>query len=66
MAPHARFIHDADLAFPIILSSDGRIMDRMHRVTKAVMENLTTVLAKRFVTDPEPDYMDVRPDDLPY
>jgi hypothetical protein len=28
---HARLIEAADLAFPIILSSDGRVMDGMHR-----------------------------------
>jgi hypothetical protein len=30
--------NEADLAFPIILSSDGRVMDGMHRVTKAATE----------------------------
>src|SRR6266508_6093623 len=27
---HARLIEEADLAFPVILSSDGRVMDGMH------------------------------------
>src|SRR5256885_12101474 len=31
---HARLIEAVDLAFPIILSSDGRVMDGMHRVGK--------------------------------
>jgi hypothetical protein len=34
---HARFIAEADLSFPIILSSDGRVMDGMHRVGKALL-----------------------------
>src|SRR3954469_22203328 len=34
---HARLMEAADLAFPIILSSDGRVMDGMHRVGKATL-----------------------------
>ena len=63
---HARLILDCDLAFPIILSSDGRVMDGMHRVCKALLEGCTDVEAVRFVSDPDPDYVGVHPDDLPY
>jgi len=63
---HARLMLDSDLAFPIILSSDGRIMDGMHRVCKARFENRTEIEAVRFVHDPAPDYIGVDPDDLPY
>ena len=63
---HARFIAEADLSFPIILSSDGRVMDGMHRVGKALLEGLATVEAVGFEHDPEPDYVGVDPDDLPY
>jgi hypothetical protein len=63
---HARLMLDSDLAFPIILSSDGRVMDGMHRVCKALLENRTEIEAVRFVHDPEPDYIGVHPDDLPY
>ena len=63
---HARLIAEADLGFPIILSSDGRVMDGMHRVAKAVLAGLETILAVRFEQDPEPDFIDVYPDDLPY
>jgi hypothetical protein len=66
IAQHARLINEADLSFPVILSSDGRIMDGMHRVAKAVMEGLSSVPAKRFAKDPEPDYVGVDPDELPY
>ena len=57
---------DCDLAFPIILSSDGRVMDGMHRVCKALLQNHTEIKAVRFIQDPEPDYIGVHPDDLPY
>jgi hypothetical protein len=63
---HVRLILDCDLAFPIILSSDGRVMDGMHRICKALLQGLEDIEAVRFVTDPEPDYIDVHPDDLPY
>jgi hypothetical protein len=66
VAQHARLINEADLSFPVILSSDGRIMDGMHRAARAVMEGLDSIPAKQFVTDPEPDYMGVDPDGLPY
>ena len=66
IAEHARLIHEADLAFPIILSSDGRVMDGMHRVAKAAMEGRDGVCAKQFATDPEPDYVGIDPDKLPY
>ena len=63
---HARLMLDRDLSFPIILSSDGRIMDGMHRVCKALLENRADIEAVRFLEDPEPDYIGVHPDDLPY
>lgn len=63
---HARFIADADLSFPIILSSDGRVMDGMHRVGKALLNGLASIEAVQFQHDPEPDYVGVDPEDLPY
>jgi len=63
---HARLMLDCDLAFPIILSSDGRVMDGMHRVCKALLEGRSDIEAVRFVHDPEPDYIGIDPDDLPY
>ncbi len=41
-------------------------MDGMHRVAKAVLAGLKTIEAVRFEQDPEPDFIDVYPDDLPY
>ena len=66
IAEHAQLIVEADLAFPIILSSDGRVMDGMHRVAKAAMEGRASLSARQFVQDPEPDHVGVDPDDLPY
>jgi hypothetical protein len=66
ISEHAQLIRDSDLAFAVILSSDGRVMDGMHRVCKALLEGVTEVEAVRFLTDPEPDFVGVNPDDLPY
>lgn len=63
---HARFIQEADLSFPIILSSDGRVMDGMHRVGKTLLNGQVDIEAVRFARDPEPDYIGVDPDRLPY
>lgn len=62
---HARLINEANLSFPIILSSDGRVMDGMHRVLKALLNGLESIEAVRFEHDPEPDFVDVAIDDLP-
>jgi hypothetical protein len=66
IAEHARLIEETDLKFPIILSSDGRIMDGMHRVAKAYMLGHETIEAVQFEIDPEPDYIDVSLDVLSY
>ena len=59
-------IEETDLRYPIILSSDGRVMDGMHRVAKALLEGQETIETVKFSQDPEPDHKDVHPDDLPY
>jgi hypothetical protein len=63
---HLRLIQAADLSFAIILSADGRVMDGMHRVAKAVLLGRSTIEAVRFANDPEPDYIGLQPDELPY
>ena len=66
VALHAKLIYETDLIHPIILSSDGHVMDGMHRVCKAWIEGRETIRAVHFEIDPEPDFTDVDPDDLPY
>ncbi len=63
---HLKLIREADLSFPIILAADGRVMDGMHRVAKALLEGLTTIEGVRFETDPEPDYIGRKASELPY
>ncbi len=63
---HMRLVQQTDFQHPIILCADGRVMDGMHRVVRAVLENRDTIEAVRFATTPKPDYTDVQADDLPY
>src|SRR5262245_26796129 len=57
-AGHARLVTEADLRYPIILASNGTVMDGMHRVTKALMQDRASIDAVQFATDPPPDYVD--------
>lgn len=54
---HVRRINDADLELPIILASNGQVLDGMHRVAKALMHGRATVPAQRLPSDPEPDWL---------
>lgn len=61
-----RLIQEVDLSYPIILGSDGRVMDGMHRIARAILDSRTSIRAVQFVVDPEPDVRDCSPEDLPY
>ena len=63
---HVRLIEAVDLSKPIILSADGRVMDGMHRVARALLDDQPSISAVRFEVDPDPDYRGWRPEDLPY
>ncbi len=63
---HARLMQDCDFVHPVILSRDGRVMDGMHRICKALLLGLDDIEAVRFEDDPAPDHVGVHPDDLPY
>jgi hypothetical protein len=66
VALHAGLIEQVDLSRPIILSSDGRVMDGMHRVCRALLLGLEFIPAVRFQSDPQPDHTGEGPEDLPY
>ncbi len=65
-AEHFSLMMEADLSYPIILNIDGRVMDGMHRVAKALSEGRTTIRAVRFEYQPQPDFENCDPDALPY
>ena len=66
MLEHVRLMDEADLSFPIILSSSGAVMDGMHRVAQAVRQGGQDISAVQFDHDPEPDHVGRRPSELPY
>jgi len=66
MLEHIELIRAADLAYPIILATNGAVMDGMHRVAKAALEGRTDIEAVQFVEDPDPDFVGRTPEELPY
>ena len=60
MVEHMRLVRDVDPMFPIILGVDGRVMDGMHRIARALLEGRPTIRAVRFETQPMPDFQAVR------
>jgi hypothetical protein len=63
---YAKLINETELKYPIILSQDGRVMDGMHRVCKALILGLESISAVQFTIEPEPDFVNILPEDLPY
>jgi hypothetical protein len=63
---HVRLISEVDTSYPIILGYDGRLMDGMHRIARALLEGRNVVSAVRFSSPPEPDFRSCLPDELPY
>jgi len=63
---HCKLISDVDIAYPIILGHDGRVMDGMHRVARALLDGRSEIEAVRFTAPLEPDYRSCLPHELPY
>ena len=61
-----KLVQETDLMHPIILCGEGRLMDGMHRAVKALMERRKTVDVVQFYSTPEPDFINVPLNDLPY
>lgn len=66
LAAHMALVRDADPAFPILLCPEGRVMDGMHRVVRALLDGHGHIAAIRFPTMPAPDHVNVAADALPY
>ncbi|AMJ58281.1 MULTISPECIES: hypothetical protein [Stenotrophomonas] len=61
-----QLVEAADLQYPIILCPQGRMMDGMHRVAKALLQGKQEIAAVRLLELPSPDHIGVDPDDLCY
>jgi len=51
---HMKQILNASLEYPIILDEDGAIFDGRHRVARAMLDDIKSIKAVRFETDPRP------------
>jgi hypothetical protein len=56
-------INEVDLSYPIILDSNRRVMDGMHRVAKALLQGNDVIEAVQFDSDPEPAFSSPTPRD---
>ncbi len=63
---HCKLIISVDVAYPIILGHDGRVMDGMHRIARALLEGRAEIGAVRFTAPVEADYRCCLPHELPY
>ena len=63
---HVRLIEQVEVKYPIILGHDGRVMDGMHRIARALLEGRQTISAVQFTTHPEPDFRNCDPESLQY
>ncbi len=63
---HMQLVEAADLQYPIIICPQGRVMDGMHRVAKALLQGKQEIAAVRLLKLPSPDHVGVDPDDLCY
>ena len=66
IAEHAKSIFEADISYPIILCPEGRVMDGMHRVCKALIEKQKYIKAVKLTKLHAPDHIGKQPDELPY
>jgi len=53
---HYKRVQRADLNEPLILRSDGYVMDGWHRIIKAISCGIEVLPSKQFIVDPEPDF----------
>jgi hypothetical protein len=65
IAGHAKLVNETSLDHPIIIDPDGRVMDGMHRVCKALIGGLETIKAVKLLAMPQPDFVGVPIDQLP-
>ncbi len=66
VAQHARLVEEAELCYPILLDPEGRVMDGMHRVCKALNLDHKAIRAYRLRELPPPDFIGVPAEELPY
>ena len=51
---HMKYIQDADMTNPIILSAEGHVLDGLHRLAKCLLDGVPNVPARQFAVNPPP------------
>lgn len=62
---HVRLMLQVDTDYPVIVCPQGRVMDGMHRILKALTSGVDSVKAVQLPQMPDPDFTDVQPSELP-
>ncbi len=52
---HIKKIEKSDISFPIIYSSEGKVMDGMHRIVKLKLKGVSNIKFVQFKVTPQPD-----------
>ena len=63
---HIRLINEIEGEYPIILDFNGRLMDGMHRVMRALLRKEQYIKAVQFDNEIAPDFIGVDENDLTY
>ena len=63
---YMRLVKAADLADAILIDAEGKLMDGMHRVAKALLAGHSHIHAQLLPQTPAPDFINVDVDSLPY
>ena len=59
-------IRECKLDHPILFNQHGELLDGRHRFCKAYFMGEKAILARRFVTDPDPDFVLVNDKEVPW
>ncbi|WP_299009910.1 hypothetical protein [uncultured Shewanella sp.] len=60
-----QLIHEAYLNYPSLRCQNGKVVNGMHRVCKALMVGASSITAQQFSYYIAPDYINVDPNSLP-
>ena len=63
---HVQLIQELDPSYPIILGPNGRVLDGMHRIARALLDGRQMIKAVRIEVLPPPDHRNCLPEQLPY
>jgi len=51
---HMKYIRDADLCKPLLLSAEGHVLDGLHRLAKCMLDEIQIIKCQQFEINPKP------------